>query len=305
MITHLRAKNIPILLHNRSWLAFAVIVLLNTAAFAGDSLEEHLNAEYSGKVLTQRHFLSGHKLVYDAEGNPASGSRVGPWTLDGKIRVQQINLRGSSTIDIRGERLLLISGSDKNPSQDFFETFVDFFEQNNNLRRHLSSEEWKKLRDKQQVQISITRPAGFDETSAGAAIMKVFLAPGERLSDFVPDYWKSRAQQTQGTPGSPQSLPPKEPYKVEGGVTPPHPKKMPDPSYAEPARQIRYQGTVVLWMVVDESGGVRDVRVQRALGAGLDDKAVDAVRRWRFDPATLNGNPVAVQINVEVNFRLY
>ena len=78
-----------------------------------------------------------------------------------------------------------------------------------------------------------------------------------------------------------------------------------DPSYAEPARQIRYQGTVVLWMVVDESGGVRDVRVQRALGAGLDDKAVDAVRRWRFDPATLNGNPVAVQINVEVNFRLY
>jgi TonB family protein len=45
--------------------------------------------------------------------------------------------------------------------------------------------------------------------------------------------------------------------------------------------------------------------VQRTLGLGLDEKAIEAVRQWKFDPARKNGQPVAVQINVEVNFRLY
>jgi TonB family protein len=47
------------------------------------------------------------------------------------------------------------------------------------------------------------------------------------------------------------------------------------------------------------------MRVQRGLGMGLDQKAVEAVKQWKFDPATKDGKPVAVQINVEVNFRLY
>ena len=49
----------------------------------------------------------------------------------------------------------------------------------------------------------------------------------------------------------------------------------------------------------------KDIRVQRALGMGLDRKALEAVRRWRFEPAMKNGRPVAVQINIELNFHLY
>jgi TonB family protein len=45
--------------------------------------------------------------------------------------------------------------------------------------------------------------------------------------------------------------------------------------------------------------------VQRTLGLGLDEKAIEAVRKWKFEPAMKNGQPVAVQVNVEVNFRLY
>jgi TonB family protein len=95
------------------------------------------------------------------------------------------------------------------------------------------------------------------------------------------------------------------PYRVGGGVSAPRILFAPDPEYSEEARKAKYQGTVVLWVVVGPDGRPRDVRVQRSLGLGLDEKAVEAVRTWKFDPARKDGQPVAVQINVEVNFRLY
>jgi TonB family protein len=94
-------------------------------------------------------------------------------------------------------------------------------------------------------------------------------------------------------------------YRVGGGVSAPRVLYDPDPDYSEEARQAKYQGTVVLWVVIGPDGRARDVRVQRALGMGLDEKAVEAVRKWRFQPAMKDGQPVAVQVNVEVNFRLY
>jgi len=57
--------------------------------------------------------------------------------------------------------------------------------------------------------------------------------------------------------------------------------------------------------VVGADGIPRDIRIAKPAGMGLDEQAVKAVQRWRFDPAKKDGNPVAVQINVEVNFRLY
>jgi TonB family protein len=61
----------------------------------------------------------------------------------------------------------------------------------------------------------------------------------------------------------------------------------------------------VLSVVVDKQGQARDIRVARSLGMGLDEKAIDAVRRWKFSPGMKDGIPVAVQVNVEVSFRLY
>ena len=78
-----------------------------------------------------------------------------------------------------------------------------------------------------------------------------------------------------------------------------------DPEYSEEARKAKYQGTCVLWLVVGADGKPRDIRVQRTLGLGLDEKAIEAVKTWRFEPALKDGKPVAVQINVEVSFRLY
>ncbi len=94
-------------------------------------------------------------------------------------------------------------------------------------------------------------------------------------------------------------------FRVGGGVSAPRVLSSPDPEYSEEARKAKYQGVCVLWLIVGPDGHPRDVRVARSLGMGLDQKAIEAVRQWKFEPALKDGKPVAVQINVEVNFRLY
>ena len=94
-------------------------------------------------------------------------------------------------------------------------------------------------------------------------------------------------------------------YRVGGGVSAPRVIEDPDPEYSEEARQAKYQGTVVLWVVIGADGRAQDIRVQRSLGMGLDEKAIDAVRKWRFVPGMKDGRPVRVMVNIEVNFRLY
>jgi TonB family protein len=94
-------------------------------------------------------------------------------------------------------------------------------------------------------------------------------------------------------------------YSVGGGVSAPIPIYKPEPAYSEEARKAKYQGTVVLWIVVDAQGNVSDCRVVRPLGLGLDEKATETVRTWKFKPALRNGVPVPVRVIVEVSFRLF
>ena len=94
-------------------------------------------------------------------------------------------------------------------------------------------------------------------------------------------------------------------FKVGGGVSAPKAIYAPDPEYSEEARKAKYQGTCVLWLIVGPDGRARDIKVARTLGLGLDEKAMEAVKTWKFEPAMKDGKPVAVQINVEVTFRLY
>jgi TonB family protein len=93
-------------------------------------------------------------------------------------------------------------------------------------------------------------------------------------------------------------------YRVGGGVSAPSVLFKVEPEYSEEARKAKFQGTVVLSIVVDPSGKARDIKVIRPLGLGLDEKAIEAVSKWRFKPGQKDGAPVPVQATVEVNFRL-
>ena len=98
-------------------------------------------------------------------------------------------------------------------------------------------------------------------------------------------------------------------FKVGHGVSAPKPKRIEQPELSkqerEKAKNAAYQGSVLLWMVVDADGYPRNIKVARGLSPDLDRKAIEAVKKWRFDPAKKDGEAVAVQINVEVNFHLY
>jgi TonB family protein len=94
-------------------------------------------------------------------------------------------------------------------------------------------------------------------------------------------------------------------YSVGGGVSDPIAIYRPDPPYSEEARKAKYQGTVVLYIIIDASGVVTNCQVVKPLGLGLDEKAVDTVKTWKFKPAMKNGTPVAVRVMVEVSFRLF
>jgi len=89
-----------------------------------------------------------------------------------------------------------------------------------------------------------------------------------------------------------------------GTLTPPALLTKTDPDYSEDARKARLQGTVLLRIEVDTQGQPRNVTVRQGLGLGLDDQAVNAVKKWKFRPGRVNGKPVAVVAYVEVNFRL-
>jgi periplasmic protein TonB len=94
-------------------------------------------------------------------------------------------------------------------------------------------------------------------------------------------------------------------FKVGGGISAPRAILTPDPQYTEEARKAKTQGTCILWLIVDAEGHPRDIRVVHGLGYGLEAKAIEAVKQWRFEPALKDGRPVNVQISVEVAFRLY
>ena len=93
-------------------------------------------------------------------------------------------------------------------------------------------------------------------------------------------------------------------FKVGGGVSAPQLISKVEPEYSEEARKAKYQGTVLLYVEVDPSGKATNIRVVRSLGLGLDEKAIEAVKKWKFKPGYKNGQPVTVVATIEVNFRL-
>ena len=114
------------------------------------------------------------------------------------------------------------------------------------------------------------------------------------------------------------------PFDTDSGITdkgavdcpvppvPPPPRELgpraiyaPQPEYSETARKKKISGTVVLSLVVGLDGLPHDIRVEKKLGFGLDEKALGAVQQWEFQPATKDGQPFEKQIHVTTTFRLF
>ena len=95
------------------------------------------------------------------------------------------------------------------------------------------------------------------------------------------------------------------PCGIGGDISEPVPIYQPDPEYSDAARKAKFQGTVIVGVIIGVDGHVYDPKIVQPLGLGLDEKALDAVKLWRFRPAERDGRPVRVAANIEVNFHLY
>jgi TonB family protein len=94
-------------------------------------------------------------------------------------------------------------------------------------------------------------------------------------------------------------------FRVGAGVSPPVPIYQPEPEFSEEARKAKYQGVCTLGLVVGTDGRPTNIRVLSSLGMGLDEKAIEAVKNWKFEPGKKDGHAVATEIAVEVEFHLY
>lgn len=95
------------------------------------------------------------------------------------------------------------------------------------------------------------------------------------------------------------------PKRIGGGVSAPVLVYSVEPEFSEEARKAKFAGNVLVNLYVDQNGNPTHVHVIRGVGMGLDEKAVEAVRQYKFKPAMENGKPVLVELNVEVNFQIF
>lgn len=285
------------LLFTVAFLAVMQAILHVPTASASDDLEQRLRTDYLDKVLTLRHSYSGDKLVFESDGSLAGSAPLGPWTVDGQISVQSIDLHGH-TLHIHGRRVCVLYDSKTKSFRDVLDWLAESTAQGRDKQE-------KAFREK-TIRIEIELPGGKPEESQVASVMNsVFLAPGESMRDVVPDFWRDYFDRIDGQP---ESRPHANDavYRVKKGeVSPPRRTYGLEPEFTDEARIAKYQGTMTLSLVVDPSGSARDVAIVSPLGLGLDEQAVKQVSQWKFDPGMKDGTPVPVRIMVEVSFHLY
>ena len=279
-------------------LVFCVIALPSAAT--GQSVEAALKSQYVGKILALRHPFEKKSQVYDATGKALRGGDEGPWTLYGRLLVKKVRVEKKSLV-LEGQRLSYLRVDD-----------------------HLAPAQ---SHEKLKVQINLAQPlASADD--AVSILGNVFALTDEDVVKSSPRFWQNYLsaqllhthltdEDTDSAREKPKGLtlvdidpdgglkPGKTRVEMRDGVIRPHPRFTPEPEYTEAARGQRYQGTLVLSMVIDTAGKVRAPTILRPLGMGLDENAVSKILTWRFNPATVDGKPVAVLLNVEVAFNLY
>jgi TonB family protein len=92
---------------------------------------------------------------------------------------------------------------------------------------------------------------------------------------------------------------------VGNGVLPPQLLYTKTPEFSPQARKAKYGGIATVSLIIDAQGNPQNVHIIRHLKMGLDEEALAAVSQYKFKPATLQGTPVPVEVNIEVNFKIY
>jgi TonB family protein len=266
------------------YLALAIVMLVAITALARDNLSiDDLNKSYAGKSAMLRGFYCGSRLEFTAEGKTLVVPDAGAWTECGFIQIKKFTDK-KDKLEIEGTR-----------------TGITFDDHGKFVPIAGAT-----------VKINIRKEPGM-ASDPTRALDEIFYGKETKLIDVVPDHWKCYVEhpglthEELRTRCSRQKLNDEIIQKVKAGVVnPPSPKYDPDPDYTQFARMEHWQGTTLLSVDVSSSGDIENVFVVRPLGLGLDDAAVNAVKKWKFNPAHLvsDHSPVPVSMTIEVNFHM-
>jgi TonB family protein len=247
-----------------------------------------LRHSFEKQLLSLRIPYTSTTLKFDSDGKLRGKADVRPWTTRGVLRVKKLSLKAAS-LEIEGERVILVLGIDKAKSLGPVVT---------NRPVHIA--------------VEFSQPP-VDEGQVRSALSNVF--NGGDLQQRFAEYWYPLVDLDQGLQDIKKQKPdgiigiitPNRPvyYVVPNVVTPPQSIYTPDPDYSANARKERVQGDSLLTLVVSENGLPEIMKLERSLEQSLDIRALLAISEWRFKPATKDGKPVAVLIQVKMTFHLY
>jgi bla regulator protein BlaR1 len=158
--------------------------------------------------------------------------------------------------------------------------------------------------DLKQRMVRIMTQHSVDKLSFLKKLLLVAIGTGAVASPIVAGLIKAPVATAQSAQANMDSTAAQQIYHVGGDISAPQLVYAPDPEFTKKAQRAKYQGVCVISMVVDAQGNPTAVQVVRHLGMGLDKKAVEAVKEYRFKPAMRLGKPVPVAVNIEINFRL-
>jgi TonB family protein len=288
---------------NLQFVALFLACCLSVSAAAAQDVEQSLKQQFEGKILILRHSLQGNSQEYDSEGNVRKDGEEGPWTLYGRIKVDEVRLSADKLL-LTGHRV----DYKLDPSAQQLAPFPN------------------KIRTK--VEIALKQPLK-DSTEAGSVLGHVFAFTKKDVIDSAPEFWRGYLDKhipprpPEEKAVAPADQPEKRPELLargakapehdatrpfsigRGGVPPPTPLFTPEPEFPARASSEHYEGIVVLTVLVDASGKVQNIRLVRPAGMGMEEEAVATVSKWRFKPAQREGEPVAVEMNIEVAFNKY
>jgi TonB family protein len=248
---------------------FCLLALVLVQAAHADSVKDALNHKYKHHILALRSpFTPGYDQKFDSAGQSLDAAPSSGWLLYGGIYIEKLTL-SPDTLRLEGPRAAMIADNENGQP-----TLVRFSKT-------------------QQIEIHLDQPLkSLDD--AEAVMGRVFFP----TADAADRAWPELRRADNNTPDD-------QIYHVGNGTSAPRPTYTPEPDFSEEARHAKFQGTVLLRVVVSETGNIVRIKLQRFLGKGLDENAMEELKLWRFDPATRQGKPVAVEMNIEVAYHLY
>ena len=267
-------------------------------------IENLLRPEYEKKVLILRHFYADSKLRFDKDGKLLGDARRGYSTSDSMVYIDNLSIDKHGALSLKGRRILNI--------------FDD------------KTGRFSNIGTKEGIQISVELDSTWQDASQVRVLLdRVFATDIRQTTEEIPKFlqcWQyGNAERKEDgrwhCPSRKKDVPiariaDSEPkytmtdgrrvfYVLGGGVTAPIKVLSPAPRYADLAKKMGIQGATLLDVIINERGEASVIDILRPLGGGLDDKAIETLETWQFKPATYNGEPVAVHVNIETKFALY